>query len=293
MLTVAWLYGKNPQSPILRQTKILCQEEPTMEPSRIEEFLERLIAQDEEHFRRLTAHNAEPRPPHKVALISVQGLLAIVAGLGITNALREVFYRIASVGVGNANPIRQFTPLLPSWLSCPPSCTVQNLGVGYFSIIITILEIIIAFRFYQSSSIMIEDEMRLPYFGVHSAVFIIEGILTAANSFYIHYPVDFVILLGILLLSDGVFQIIMYLSTSMRPSFSRRRRFWNGVNLLTGFVLLVWYVMFSRQWIVSSDRFFGVAASIIGLSSVIVLGVLWREYFPLPPTTGQAPTTGQ
>src|SRR2546430_16948330 len=93
------------------------------------------------------------RNKRQTAVGAVQGLLSIVAGLGITNALRELFIRTSQVAdwtpslaahQQKVNPIRQLIAILP-WQSCPipPWCTLPDLGTWYFPIIITIVQIIV------------------------------------------------------------------------------------------------------------------------------------------------------
>src|SRR5215471_9312962 len=86
---------------------------------------------------------------HEVALVSIQGLLSIVAGLGITNTLRELFV------VQSTTHMYQITALLCG----QPACAQRDLGLELWvvPVVVALLEIIIAFRFYQSSSIQIED----------------------------------------------------------------------------------------------------------------------------------------
>jgi len=88
----------------------------------------------------------------------VQGLLSIVAGLGITNTLRELF-------IEPPKHIR-----LTSFLCWQPSCEKIDLGLDLWivPVVVALLEIIIAFRFYQSSSIQIEDSYpSLPCLHLH------------------------------------------------------------------------------------------------------------------------------
>jgi hypothetical protein len=138
-------------------------------------------------------------PNHDTAIKSVQGLVAIVAGLGISNTLDQLIK-------SKPDTIRKLTSLV----SCPELCAIRNLALDsrLIPIIMAILQIAIALRFYQATTINLEDRHpTLPanaspqaqqearrYFFAHIIVVIIEGIVVAGASFYIQYPPDFVLL---------------------------------------------------------------------------------------------------
>ena len=213
---------------------------------------------------------------HEVALVSIQGLLSIVAGLGITNTLRELFV------VQSTTHMYQITALLCGH----PSCAQRDLGLELWvvPVVVALLEIIIAFRFYQSSSIQIEDsypslpcphlhhylpalphapspediqsletqrqelrhqlQRRQTQFMWHTIGFVTEGIIVAAASFYVRYPADFVLLLISLFLVDSVMNFFQ------RGTSPEANRFL-GANCLLSLVLLC-YRSLCSAW--SSQR---------------------------------------
>jgi hypothetical protein len=198
--------------------------------------------------------------PHESALTSVRGLLGFVAALGITNTLQQ-FLRT------NPDPILHLTsvttqmakPIVPAIAGAAQHCfeiiavspetrVCMDLGLPrYAPFILGILQIIIALRFFLASTIALENysnndtSIDYSWFALDS---ILEGILIAASSFYVHYPVDFVYLLTVLFLLNGMFTFFSSLTEPLQK--------WGAWNIALGvwlFALLPVYLSIPFFWI--------------------------------------------
>ncbi len=213
-------------------------------------------------------------PNHDTAIRSVQGLVAIVAGLGITNTLNQLIKT-------TRDTVRNLT-----------SFTTRDLDLGgWIPIIMGILQIVTALRFYQATTLNIEDrhpplpahpppthdEAQL-YFFVHIVVVIIEGIVVAAASFYIHYPLDFFVLFGILFVWDGGFSISAW--AKLDPAPVNRTTVWAWANTIEGLLLLASCVAFSAQYIPAEVFFWAVVAWMV-LNTLVVAYMNQDSYFPV------------
>jgi hypothetical protein len=153
------------------------------------------------------------------ALASVRALLGFVAALGITNTLRQLLV----------------TPDAKIYFIGKPACTF-NLGIipyELFVLTLAIAQIIIALRFYLASTIGLDPyQDRKVDYSWYALECVLEGILVAANSYYIYYPVDFVILFTFLFLLNGAFTLL----SSLTDAFALKK--WGWWNIGLGVLLL-------------------------------------------------------
>jgi len=238
------------------------------------------------------------RSRHAIAIQSTQGLLGIVAGLGITNTM-DVLIKNTPVTMIH---LTSFTTSTAS--------RARDLGLGrYVPFILAIFQIIIALRFYQSTTILIEDRyptlLALPanpstkerktaqaHFVVQVIGAILEGIIVAADSFYIHYPHDFIYLLSILFLMDSLLTFSrIFLESYPHAGVNRCHFFWEHFrqlllnqdgwwfcfNALLGLFLVVWYGLFGHLYVV----FFAGVVAAIGVNTLVVVYGNLDGYFPL------------
>ena len=219
---------------------------------------------------------------HDTALASVRGLLGIVAGLGITNTLQQLIKMTHEPIIH----LTSFTTEISRDLG-------RDLGQGrLLPFLLAVFQIIIALRFYQSSTILIEDRHqtfafadpnnptkaereehrnRQRHFAVHVILSVIEGIIVAASSFYIHYPSDFVILLSILFITDALMtRLRQRMELNPSQEVQNQARWWFWWNLGLGVFLSAWYWFFNHPEV---EFFVGVVFLILSKSPQRTTGV--------------------
>jgi len=223
---------------------------------------------------------------HDTALASVRGLLGFVAALGITNTLHQLIKTTPEPLIH----LTHFTTEISRQVG-------RDLGHGrLLPFLLAVCQIIIAFRFYQSSTVLIEDRHpTLPppttdaesraysksrrYFAVHVIGFISEGLLVATASFYIHSPCDFALLFSILFVGDGLLTLLRnYCMEPVAPGeVKRQARWWFWWNFLLGLFLFLWSMSVPDPGI---GFFVGVVVA-IAVNTVVVVSKNFGSYFPM------------
>jgi len=199
---------------------------------------------------------------YETALASVRVLLGIVAGLGITNTLNQLFKLTPDPMIR----LTHFTTHISRDFG-------MNLGQGKllpFSLVV--MQIILAIRFYQASSVSMYDMVltKKCHYSFSACEYLVEGILIAASSFYIHYPLDFIILIGTLLLINGI-------ATRLTSRY-RDEQLWGLWNGGFGLALLVWYCLFFYTQ--PYTLFFIVVVALLVVNTLLVAYLYGRKYFP-------------